>query len=729
MKEKQTISRRNFLVKGSISTLGVLALGTFVGCAPIQRKIAGFANTAEPPYLGNKKDPMVWFEITKNNNVIFYSPKVEMGQGIFTGLAQIVADELEVNIDQVIVKNAPSTYAHSDKAATGGSLSMLSLWQPLRELSATMREMLKKQAAKKLGVEIEALSIKDGVISTASKTMTYAEVADGVKRWSIPKKPELKDPKKYKYVGKPVPRVDLKEKVLGTAIFGMDATFPDMLYGALVYPPTLETLPKTVDLSAAKRMPGVVKVFHEKDFIGVAAKTFIEAENAKKAIKIEWLEGKKWQQEDIDRIVTVGNGEEHVIQKVGNAKRILKKSNDIVELQFRSPLGAHAQMEPCGATVYVQDDKVTVRMATQGPRLLASSIAKRLDLKPKDVELTSEYLGGGFGRRQHDINALAAAVMSKATGKPVKCFFNRLEEFQNDPMRPPTHNVLRAKLTNDGKIEAFEHQVASGKVVFGTSGFPPIVEKLIGADPGSWRGGMVQYRAIPNINTVCWMNDLPFPTSSWRSLGLLGNTFAIESFMDELAIKADKDPVQFRLSHINDDEAGERLKNTIKAAAEKANYRDKVINGRAMGFACSTDVNTPCAQVAEVSIENDQIKVHKVTCAIDAGLAVNPDQVIAQCEGALTMGLSASMYERMYIKDNKIQPTIYGAYDMALIKHAPKEIDVVILEGTGTPGGIGEPPLGPIGAAIANAVRRLTGQRLKELPLTLNQEEVSMSKS
>ncbi len=720
MKTKPSLSRRNFLIKGGISTLGILALGTSVGCAPLQRRIAGLANTAEPPYFGSKKDPMVWFEITKDNKVFFYSPKVEMGQGIFTGLAQIVADEMEVNINQVIVKNAPSTYTHSDRAATGGSLSMLSLWEPLRELSAAMREMIKGAAAKKLGLDISRLSVKDGLISAGEKTMTYAEAVEGVEKWSIPKKVKVKDPKDYKYVGKPVPRVDLKEKVLGTAVFGMDAHFPDLIYGALVHPPTIGATAKSVDTSAAEKMPGVLKVFNEKEFIGVAANSFIEAENAKKAIQVEWNEGKVWQQEDIDKLITVGNGKDYVIQKEGNALNAFKNNEEVIQSEFRSPLGAHAQMEPCGATVFVDGDKVTARMATQGPRSLARYIAKYLDIKPENVTLTSEYLGGGFGRRQQDINALAAAKMSKVTGKPVKCFFNRKEEFQNDPMRPPTHNILRATLTEDGKIEALEHQVASGTVVWGN--LPSIIPKIVGSDPGSWRGGMIQYSDIPNIRTVCWMNDLPFPTSSWRSLGLLANTFAIESFMDELAIKAKKDPVEFRLAHISNDKAGKRLKNTIKAAAEKANYTDEIVDGRAMGFACSTDVNTPCAQIAEVSIENNEIKVHKVTCAIDAGLVVNPDQVKAQCESCIIMGMSAVMFERMYIKDNTIQPTIYGPYDMALMKHSPKEIDVVLLEGTGTPGGIGEPPLGPIGAAIANAVYRLTGERLREIPFSLSKK-------
>ena len=255
--------------------------------------------------------------------------------------------------------------------------------------------------------------------------------------------------------------------------------------------------------------------------------------------------------------------------------------------------------------------------------------------------------------------------------------------------------------------------------MFGSPLFPGIAEPILGADAGAWRGGMIQYGKIPNYRAVSWRVKLPFATSWWRSLGLLANTFAIESFMDELAIKAGKDPVQFRLDQIQDDEAGHRLKEVIKAAAAKAGWKDGAHNGRAMGFAASTDANTPCAQVAEVSIEDGQIRVHKVTCAIDPGLAVNPDQVRAQCEGAIIMGLSASMYEKMTVRDGQLTPTLYGPYRMALMKDVPREIDVVILENAEAPGAVGEPPLGPIGAAVANAVFRLTGQRLREMPLEL----------
>lgn len=715
---KKTFSRRKFIVRSAVG-VGVL-LGTGYFTRPIwRRSLAEMANSMEPSYMGDTETPQLWFEVTADNQVILHSPKVEMGQGTFTGLAQIAADELEVDIRQMKVVHAATATGNIDGLSTGGSLSISGLWQPLRELAATMREMLKNEAARILKTDAAALTVKEGVVSGNGQSLAYGDIVKTVTEWTIPDTPPLKDVSAYQFVGKPIPRLDLRDKVIGAPIFGMDATMPDMLYGAVPRPSAIGARYVSADTTEAEKMPGVVKVVKEKDFVGVVARSRMEAENAKNAIKVTWETGKNWQSEDIEEMIKVGKGEPFVIQKEGSAENVLDNGENIITAEYKSPIGAHAQLEPNGALAFVDGDKATVMISTQVVRITRGEVAGRLGLDEEKVNIIPTYLGGGFGRRLHTPNAMQAAVLSRAVGKPVKCFFNRQEEFQNDTFRPPTHHVLRAKLREDGLIEAIEHNVSSGDVMFGSPLFPAIAQPILGADVGAWRGGMIQYGKIPNYRAVSWRVKLPFATSWWRSLGLLANTFAIESFMDELAIKAGKDPVQFRLDQIQDDEAGHRLKEVIKATADKAGWKDGVHNGRAMGFAASTDANTPCAHVAEVSVEGQEIKVHKVTCAIDPGLAVNPDQVRAQCEGAIIMGLSAALYEKMTVKDGQLTPTIYGPYRMALMKHAPKEIDVVILENADAPGAVGEPPLGPIGAAIANAVFRLTGRRLREMPLEL----------
>ncbi|MGC1515057.1 MAG: molybdopterin cofactor-binding domain-containing protein, partial [Maribacter sp.] len=390
-----------------------------------------------------------------------------------------------------------------------------------------------------------------------------------------------------------------------------------------------------------------------------------------------------------------------------------------ITLEFRTPLGAHAQLEPNGALAFVESDSATVKISTQVVGLTRKEVAERLGLEVEKVNIVPTYLGGGFGRRLHTPHAVQAAVMSKAVGKPVKYVFTRKEEFQHDMFRPPTHHILKGKLSAAGLLEGLEHHFVSGDVANDSALVPSLLPPIIGADVGAVRGGFIQYTSVPNFRSVYWHVDLPFATSWWRSLGLLANTFAMESFVDEMAIKANTNAVEFRTLQIADDAIGTRLKKVIIAAAEKAQYTEQIRNGRAMGLAASIDAGTPCAQVVEVSIVNNEIVVHKVTVALDPGLAVNPDQIRAQCEGSVIMGMSAVLFEQMFVEKGELTPTIYGPYQMALMKHAPKEIEVVLLQGKDTPGAVGEPPLGPIGAAIANAVRRLTGKRLTELPLKL----------
>ena len=714
-KSKKRFSRRKFMVRSAIG-LGVIIGGVYLGRHSIRRYLATTIDEIDLPY-DNSFPPNMWFEATADNQIIFHCPKVEMGQGSFTGLAQIAADELDVDINQLQVVHASTAGGPIDPFSTGGSTSISGLWQPLRELAATMREMLKNEAAQLMNVSPESLSVKDGVISGGGQSMTYGEVVKTVKEWTVPDTPKLKDLSAYQYIGKPVPRIDLEAKVLGEPLFGIDAEMPDMLYASVARPSQIAATFVGAKTEKAAQMPGVVKVVLEKDFVAVVAQSRTEANNAKKMLEVEWKVDKVWQQEDIEEMIKVGKGTPFVIQKQGKAKRILHNEEDVITAEFFSPIGAHAQLEPNGALAHVEGDKATIIISTQVVDITRKEVAKRLGIDKERVEIQPTFLGGGFGRRLHTPNAVQAAVISKAVGKPVHCFFDRKEEFQNDTFRPPTHHVLKAKLDEKGMIKALEHNVSSGDVAFGSPMLPDVISTIAGADFGAWRGGMIQYRKIPNFRAISWRVKLPFATSFWRSLGLLANTFAIECFMDELAHQTGKDPVQFRLDQIADDERGQRLRKVIEAAAEKGNWGKPVAKGRAQGFAASTDANTPVAQVVEVSIENGKIKVHKVTCVIDPGMAVNPDQVRAQCEGCIIMGLSAAMYEKMEVKDGSLGAVNYGTYPMALMKHAPKDIEVVILENADKPGAVGEPPLGPIGAAIANAAFQLTGKRLRSLPL------------
>ncbi|KOY51913.1 xanthine dehydrogenase family protein molybdopterin-binding subunit [Polaribacter dokdonensis] len=712
------LSRRKFLVRGGLGTLGVLAVGTYLFRNPIRREIIGFAESFVAPYSGSGTEANLWFEITKDNTIVLHSPKVEMGQGTFTGFAQIAADELDVAIDQIQVIAASSASGIIDSLGTGGSLSIASLWTTLRELAATTREMVKLEASKKWNVSVDKLTTKNGIVFNGDEQLSYAEIAKDVTDWEIPDTPKLKPVKSYKLVGKPIPRIDLKAKVYGEPVFGMDAEMDNMLHAVILRPEYIGATFKSANFSKAEQMPGVVKVVQIDDWLGIVAKTYPEALAAKFEVDVEWNVPKKWTEEDIRTLISVGSGDEMIVQKEGDV--LETDAKDTLELEFKSPIGAHAQLEPNGAVASYKDGKVTVILSTQVIGITQNQLSKALDIDKNNINIIPTYLGGGFGRRLNTNHAIQAVKLSKAVGQPVKYFFTRKEEFQNDMFRPPTHHIMKGRLNDKGLIENLEHHFASGNVAIDSLLLPDIANKVLGADFGAIRGGRIHYSDIKNVRSIQWHKTLPFATSWWRSLGLLANTFAIESFVDELALQGNKNPIELRLAQIKDNEEGIRLKNVIIKAQEASNYSNAISNGRAMGFACSTDTGTPCAQVVEVSIVEKEIKVHKVTCVMDCGIAVNPDQVRAQCEGAMIMAMSAAMHEKMYIEDGQLQPTIFGPYEMAMIKHAPKEINVHLIQGIDKPGPVGEPPLGPIAAAIGNAVRRLTGERLTEMPLKLS---------
>lgn len=716
-KPRKKVSRRKFLVRAGLGTVGVMAIGTYVFRNPIRREVLEMAETLVPPYSGSGTSANLWFEVLEDNRVRLHSPKVEMGQGAFTGLAQIAADELDVAPGQIEVVAAATDSGVVDAMSTGGSLSIASLWQPLREMAATMREMLKNEAAKQLGADAGSLSTREGIVFSGERSLTYAEIAAAATEWELPEVPELRAAAQYQYVGKPVQRADLAPKVFGSPIFGLDAELPGMLHASIIRPEAVGAQLKSLDSKAAAAMPGVVKIVELENAVGVVAESYPQALAACRKVKVEWDVPKRWSEEDIRSLLQVGKGDKMVTQKAGKA--VSDEDGAVVSLSFTSPIGAHAQLEPNGALAHVEEGKATVVLSTQVVGITRNQVAEALGMKPEQVNVVPTYLGGGFGRRLNTAHAIEAALLSRAVGKPVKYMFTRKEEFQHDTFRPPTHHIVKARLGEDGLLDALEHHYASGDVAIGSLIMPSALHQVLGTDIGAMRGGNIMYDNIPNRRAVQWHTSLPFATSWWRSLGLLANTFAIESMVDEMAMRSGQHPADFRLAHISEEGAGGRIKAVIREAVEKAGYSDEVQNGRAMGLAASIDTNSPCAHVVEVAIEAGEIKVHKVTCVLDCGLAVNPDQVRAQCEGSVLMGMSAAMHEKMTLHKGELQPTIYGPYQMALMRHAPKEINVYLLQGAEVPLPVGEPPLGPIAAAIGNAVRRLTGQRLTDLPLRL----------
>lgn len=707
------LSRRGFLIGAGLAGAG-LALGVAVGLPPLRLRIAqrleqggGFGGLEAPP--------TAWFEIRPDNLVRIFIPKIEMGQGVHTALAQIAAEELEADWDQVRVHQATTAQGPYDTGGTSGSTSVASLYTPLRRAAATMREMLRAEAARQLGAPLAELTVALGAVrrQPGGQRLTFGQIVAGAGAWQVPtEEAPLKARADFHTIGRPVPRVDFPAKLTGQAVYGYDARLPGMLYGAVARPPTVEARLRRAGPGQAARQPGVATVVAEDGFAGVAAESRAQAYAALTELDLEWEPGRSWQQSEIEELITVGRGTGVTIQSQGDAPGQLAQPT--LAAEYRSPMAAHAHLEAQAALVSVEPERVRVWASTQFPDMVRKEVARVTGRPVEQVEVTPTYLGGGFGRKSGLEPAAEAARLSRAAGRPVHVGWTRTEDMRNGYVRPPTHHVLRARL-EDGRIQAIEHAQASGEVAFGF--LPGFVEAVMGADFGAWRGAMLPY-AAPHVHTVAWRNDLPLRTGWWRGLGLLANTFAVESFIDELAHAAGADPLQFRLNHLPDDQRGQRLRAVLVKAAEQAGWGTPAPAGRARGVACCADAGTVVAQVAEVSVEGGRIRVHRVTAAVDPGLVINPDGASAQTQGAIMMGLSSTLLEELTVRDGAIEAANFDRYPLLTMSEAP-EIEVALLESGETPHGMGEPPIGPVAAAVANAVFALTGQRLRRLPLRL----------
>lgn len=716
--KKWRISRRGFLI--GLGATAAVAIGVPLGLPLARRTIANYLG-ANDPFGGITAPPTTWFEVTADNRVRFFVPKVEMGQGVHTALAQIAAEELEVEWQQIEVVQASTGRGPRDRFGTANSNSVANNFTPIREAAAALREMLRHEAANQLSVAAATLTAAAGRFTASddpAKTLTYGEIVANAAAttWEVPDElPTLKPVSEFRYVGQSIPRVDFESKIAGEAQFGYDMRLPNMLYGAVARPRTIEGKLTRAAEGDASSLPGVVTVVARNDFAGVAAESRLQAYAGVAKMDLEWDDGRLWQQSELDEIVTAGNGIRVVIQNEGNVDDLL--ASNTLTAEFRTPLAAHAHLEPQAALVDVQADKATAWVSTQSADVVRGTLAKILGIDNDQVEVIPTYLGGGFGRKLDVEAAHEAAILSQAAGRPVHVGWNRIEDMRYGNFRPSTHHVLKGRLDGNGRIQALQHEMASGDVFFAF--LPSLAGAFVGADFGAYRGARLEYEGIANRQMISYRTPLPVPTGFWRGLGLLAATFAIESFMDDLAHAAGIDPLQFRLNHLTDSAQSGRFRRALETVAEMANWGGPLPEGHAHGLAINIDARTVVAEVAEVSLENDEIRVHNVYCAMDPGLVVNPDGAIAQAQGAIVMGLSSTLLEEITVKDGAVEAANFDDYPLLRLKDTP-DLHVQLLESGEEPFGIGEPPIGPIAAAVSNAVFALTGQRLTRLPLRLS---------
>ena len=724
-------TRRGFLIGLGVSG-GLLALGVGVGVSvglPYARlQIAGALDGAEGMPASYPQDPWAWFEVLPDSRIRLYLSKVEMGQGVHTSLAQIAADELGIAWEDLDVVMATTARDLGD-SITSGSSSVSSSYLPLRQAAATLMAMLRQETAAQMGVAPEQLVVAgrgyaiqgetgQGETGGAGRRDFAAVVQARQGDWEAPEQAvALKDPGQFQYIGQSLPRRDFAAKLTGQAVYGYDARIEGMKYGAVARPPTYNGTLKSAGPGRAGELPGVHKIVIAEGFAGVVAGTRAQAQAAVNQLQLEWEPGRLWQQAELEEMVTVGNGEAFTVQNVGDAAAVLAGSSTLTA-EYRTPFAVHAHLEAQAALADVQPDAARVWCSTQGQSGVRAAVAKALGMEDKAVEVIPTYLGGGFGRKVGDEVAVEAARLSQAAGVPVHVGWTRGEDMRYGYFRPPTHHRLAGSLDGEGRLLAIEHQQASGDVAFDF--LPDFLTAVMGADFGAYRGALIRYGA-PNKRTVAHRVRLPIRTGWWRGLGLLANVFAIESFMDELAHSAGVDPLAFRLGALDTaDPTQARLAAVLNAAAELGGWGTQPPAGHARGLACCVDVDTAVAMVAEVSVDEatGKIRVHHVAAAMDAGLVINPDGARAQVEGNIMWGVGSALIEELTFADGQVAAGNFDGYPLLTMKEAPA-VDVVLLDEAddGRPRGVGEPPIGPVAPAIANAFFALTGQRLRQLPM------------
>lgn len=718
------ITRRGFLI-GAGAAAGSVALGVAFGLPVLRIRVAGMLENATIP-SNAPREPGAWFEILTDSRIRMFVTKAEMGQGVHTALAQFAAEELEIGLNDLEVVQASSEQGFRDSTGTSGSGSVSGMSEPLRQAAATLREMLKAQAAIQLNQPVTALVVANRGIQVkndAARRVEFSALVTTQRQWmqQIPKEPvALKTPAEFQIIGAPVSRVDIPAKVTGRAVYGYDARAEGMLYGAVLRPPTLGATLKSVDTAEAEKIDGVVRVVRDGEFVGAIARTRAAAQTAVSTMQAQWNETKPLQQADIDALVTVGPDAGTPIQRTGDAAAALSApSAGTLTAEYRTPMAIQTPMEPQAALADVRADKATVWASTQGAQSVRSSVASAIGFKPEQVEVITTYLGGGFGRKIDIEAATEAARLSKAAGAPVHVGWTRTEELRYGYVRPSTHHVMRAQLGADGRIAAFEHRQASGDVLFALlpKAAANVAGGILGADFGATRGSMLRYD-VPNVSTVIWRRSLPVRTGPWRGLGALPNAFALESFIDELAAAAGTDPLEFRLRHLPDDDWGKRMRAVLRAAADASGWGSALPSGRARGIACATDVDTVVAQVAEVSVDDaGKIRVHRVTAAMDCGLVVNPDGARAQVEGNVMWGVGSTLLEEARVEDGRFAAGNFDGYPLLTMREAPV-VDAILVKSDDKIRGVGEPAIAPVAAAIGNAMFALTGKRLRQLPFT-----------
>ncbi|MYM70658.1 molybdopterin-dependent oxidoreductase [Duganella sp. FT134W] len=699
-----TTNRREFL-KTTAVVGGGLTLGVFLPAQLDQAVAAGTLHT-----------PNAWVHIADDNTITLLSARSEMGQGVYTSMPMLIAEELGVDIRKVKVEIAPVAPVYTNALLgaqiTGGSTSVRDGWDKLRIAGAQVRTMLVNAAAAKWKLDAAQLRAADGkVTGPGGRSATYGELAEAASKLPVPEKVTLKQARDFKVIGKPTKRLDTAHKVNGTAEYGIDVKLPGMVYASLEQCPVIGGKPVSFDAAKAKAMPGVIAVVQIRDGVAVVADTWWHAKKAREALAVQWDEGAVARISNASMQDGIRNASDATIpiKQTGDAKAALGSASKKLSAEYWSPLLAHATMEPQNFTASYKDGKCLVIGPAQYQQGTQGNVATAIGLKPEDVTVKTTFLGGGFGRRLEYDFAVQAAEISKAVGKPVKLLWTREDDTTHDFYRPMALHRMTGGLDASGKPVALTLQLTSQSITQRAFGLPKGT-----LDPFMAEAAVVGYD-IPNMTQELIEHDSGLRVGYWRSVSHALNAFANESFIDEMAAAAGKDPYQFRLALLGQQP---RFAKVLKLAAEKSGWGKPLPKGHYRGIALMEGYDTYMAQVAEISVDKDHaIKVHHVWVAADLGQMVNPDTVEAQIQSSIAFGLSSALGAEITLDKGRVQQTNFHDYPVLRMNEMPK-IDITLVPSSEKPGGIGEPATALIGPAVANALFAATGKRVRRLPLS-----------
>ena len=724
------LSRRTFLKFGV--TVGVAAGGGLLlgfglptvsqaqGQDPTGKSVIG-GDASEPAPAGVFA-PNAFIQIDNTGKVTLVIPKVEMGQGIYTSIPMLIAEELEVSLDSVTLDHAPpNEKLFMDPLLggqlTGGSTSIRYAWDPMRKAGATARVLLISAAAQQWQVDPATCHAQAGqVIHAASnRSLGYGQLVDAAAKLPAPQNVPLKDPKDFKIIGTAVKRLDSPEKVDGTAVFGLDVRVPDMVYAAIATCPVFGGTLGSVDDTNAKKIPGVRQVIKADNAVAVIGDHTWAAKRGLAALQITWNEGAgaslsmKQIVDDLSAAADHGNGA--VARKDGDVAKGFSDAKTRVDAVYQQPFLAHATMEPVNCTVHVRPDGCDIWLGTQVPTRIVDTAVKITGLPAEKITVHNHLLGGGFGRRLEFDMATQALKIGKQVSTPVKVFWTREEDIQHDMFRPYYYDKISAGLDANGKPIAWQHRIVGSSIL---ARFAPPAFKN-GIDPDAVEVATDLPYDLPN-QLIDYVRQEPrtVPTAFWRGVGPTRSTFVVESFIDELAAQAKVDPVKYRRDLLG---KTPRALNVLDTATQAANWGSTSLpKGQGRGVSVMHAFGSFFAMVVDVTVDQGEVTVNRVVCAVDCGMVVNPNTIEAQVQGGIIFGITAALYSEITIKDGRVEQNNFTDYRMLRIDQTPG-IEVHIVKSTEAPGGIGEPGTAALAPALANAIYAATGKRLRQLPV------------